>query len=95
MTEPLHWWPARELAAAIRARELSAEDVMRAHLHRIAEVNERVNAIVSPVPEADALAAARRADETGARGEALGPLHGLPTAVKDLMDVAGLPTSHG
>jgi amidase len=95
MSEPLHWWPARDLAAAIRAREVSAVEVMRAHLDRIAEVNEAVNAIVSPVGEADALDAAWHADETVARGEELGPLHGLPTAVKDLMDVAGLPTSHG
>jgi len=93
--EPLHWWSARALAAAIRARDLSAVEVMRAHLDRIAAVNGPVNAIVSPVPEADALAAAARADAAVARGDALGPLHGLPTAIKDLMDVAGLPTSHG
>jgi amidase len=95
MAEPLHWWPARELAGAIRQRELSAVEVMRAHLDRIAEVNGVVNAIVSPVPDEDALATARRADDAVARGDELGPLHGLPTAVKDLMDVAGLPTSHG
>jgi amidase len=91
----LHLWPARALAAAIRARELSAVEVMRAHLDRIAEVNGAVNAIVSAVPHADALAAAARADEAVARGGPLGPLHGLPTAVKDLMDVAGLPTTDG
>jgi amidase len=68
---------------------------MGAHLDRIAAVNEAVNAIVSPVGEDEALAAARRADEAVARGESLGPLHGLPTAVKDLMDVAGVPTSYG
>ncbi|WP_432841741.1 amidase family protein [Dactylosporangium sp. CA-092794] len=95
MSEPLHWWPARELAAAIRRRELSAREVMRAHLDRIAEVNDRIRAVVSPLPERDALALADAADRAVAGGDALGPLHGLPTAVKDLMDVRGLPTTHG
>jgi amidase len=92
---PLWAWPARELAAAIRRRDVAAREVMRAHLDRIAETNPRVGAIVAMVPEREALAAADAADRAVARGEALGPLHGLPTAVKDLMDVAGLPTTHG
>ncbi|MFD5316620.1 amidase [Streptomyces sp. NPDC127098] len=92
---PLHWWSAADLARGIRTREISAEEVMRAHLDRIAETNDRVGAIVSMVPESQALAAAREADRAVARGEEVGVLHGLPTAVKDLMDVAGLPTSHG
>ncbi|MET7399683.1 amidase family protein [Dactylosporangium sp. NPDC005572] len=92
---PLHWWPARELAAAIRRRELSAREVMRAHLDRIEEVNGRIRAVVSMLPESAALALADEADRAVARGERLGPLHGLPTAVKDLMDVRGFPTTHG
>ncbi|WP_345801653.1 amidase family protein [Microbacterium sp. AZCO] len=91
----LHWWSARALAAGIRAREISAEEVMKAHLARIEQVNPDVNAIVALVPESEALAAAREADRAVARGDELGVLHGLPTAVKDLLDVAGLPTTHG
>jgi amidase len=92
---PLYWWPARDLAAAIRGRHVSAREVMRAHLDRIEEVNGRVNAVVSPLPASQAVALADEADAAVAFGEDLGPLHGLPTAVKDLMDVRGLPTTHG
>jgi amidase len=92
---PLHWWSARSLAAGIRARDISAEEVMRAHLARIEEHNGKVAAIVSMIPESSALAAAREADRAVARGDEVGVLHGLPTAVKDLLDVEGLPTTHG
>lgn len=92
---PLYWWNATALAAGIRTREISAAEVMRAHLDRIADVNGAVNAIVSMIPETEAMRAAEEADRAVARGDELGPLHGLPTGVKDLMDVAGLPTSHG
>ena len=94
-TEALHWSSARALADAIARREVSAVDVMRAHLARIEEVNPRLNALVSLLPESEALAAAAAADSAVTRGDELGPLHGLPTGVKDLMDVAGLVTSHG
>lgn len=92
---PLYWWDATALAAGIRTREISAAEVMRSHLDRIDEVNGAVNAIVSMIPEGEAMRAAEEADRAVARGDDLGPLHGLPTGVKDLMDVAGLPTSHG
>lgn len=92
---PLHWWSARALADGIRTREISAEEVMRAHLARIEERNPEVNAIVAMIPEAEAIEAAREADRTVARGHEVGVLHGLPTGVKDLLDVAGLPTTHG
>lgn len=92
---PLHRRSARALAAGIRTREFSAEEVMRAHLARIDEYNPRIAAIVTMVPESGALAAAREADRVVARGDDVGLLHGLPTAVKDLLDVEGLPTRHG
>jgi amidase len=94
VTAPLHWWTARDLAAAIRRRELSAREVVAAHLDRIAEVNPRVNAIVSLRPEG-ALADAEDADRRAAAGEPLGPLHGLPIAIKDLEDTAGIRTTYG
>jgi amidase len=93
-TTPLHWWSARELAAAIRRRELSAREVVAWHLDRIGQINPRLNAIVSPRPEA-ALEEAEVADRRAASGEPLGPLHGLPIAIKDLEDTAGIRTTYG
>jgi amidase len=90
----LHWWTARELSRAIRERELSAREVVGAHLERIEAVNPKLNAIVSFRPEA-ALAEADAADQRMARGEPVGPLHGLPIAIKDLMDTAGIRTTYG
>jgi len=87
--------PARELAAAIRERRLSSVEVVGAFLDRIDAVDGRINAITTRVPREQALAQAEAADRAVAAGEPLGPLHGLPIAVKDLMDVAGLPTTHG
>jgi amidase len=88
-------WTARDLAAAIRRRQISSREVVSAFLDRIDAVDERVGAIPVRVPRSRALADADRADQAAAAGEQLGPLHGLPIAVKDLMDVAGLPTTHG
>ncbi|TMM54414.1 amidase [Sulfitobacter sabulilitoris] len=82
---------AVDLAGRIAARELSAVEVMRATLERIAAVNPAVNAIVSLRPQAELLREAARADAQTARG----PLHGLPIAIKDLADAAELPTSQG
>ena len=81
---------ATELAAGIRAREFSAREVMESHLARIEAVNPRVNAIVT----LDAEGALRAAAEADA-GEPRGVLHGLPIAVKDLEDTAGMRTTYG
>ncbi|MBO0983584.1 amidase [Rathayibacter sp. SD072] len=90
---------ATALAAAISSREVSAVEVMRAHLERIEERNPALRAVVSQQPDSVSLAVAEAADrrtaEARASGEPLPPLHGLPTAVKDLMDVAGFPTTNG
>ncbi|HLI58143.1 MAG TPA: amidase [Solirubrobacteraceae bacterium] len=94
MADELHWRSARALAGAIRDRELSAREVVAAHLGRIERVNPRLNAIVTLDPER-ALAEADAADARQARGEPLGPLHGLPVAVKDLEDTAGMRTTYG
>ena len=85
---------AVELAARIRRKEVSARDVMAAHLARIERVNPRVNAIITLVAER-AMADAARADEALARGGTVGPLHGLPAAHKDLVDTAGIRTTRG
>jgi amidase len=94
VSEELHWRTARELARAIRDRALSVREVVAAHLDRIAEVNPRLNAIVTLDPER-ALVYADAADRRVATGEPLGPLHGLPVGVKDLQDTAGMRTTYG
>lgn len=86
----LHYLSATELSRLIRDREVSAAEVMRAHLERIEEVNPRVNAIVTLVAE-QAMDAAEAAD----KAEPTGPLHGLPVAHKDLADTAGIRTTYG
>ncbi len=86
--------PATDLARLIRAKKVSAQEVLAAHLRQIERVNPHVNAIVTLVP-GQAMDAAKRADEAQARGEPLGPLHGLPIAHKDLADTKGIRTTYG
>ena len=85
---------ASELAAAIRARERSAAEVVDAHLRRIEAVGPRVNAVVQ-VDGERALAQARAADAVLARGDAAGPLHGVPFTVKDNIEAAGIEMTIG
>ena len=82
---------AVELLSTLRAGQVSAVEVMRATLDRIAQVNDRVNAIVA-LQDEDALMAQAQAADGHARH---GPLHGLPMAVKDLVNVAGIPSTQG
>ncbi len=92
---PITDWTARAIAAAIAARQVSAVEVMTAFLDRIDVANPRLNAIVGMRDRAALLAEAAAADAVVARGGPLGPLHGLPHAVKDLEPVAGLPFTMG
>ncbi|QIN78562.1 amidase [Rubrobacter marinus] len=85
---------ATELAGRIRRGELSATEVMEAHLERIEAVNPRINAVVTLLPER-AMEGARAADEVLARGLPVGPLHGLPVAHKDLALTRGIRTTFG
>ncbi len=85
---------AVEIAALIRAKKLSAREALAEHLKQIDRVNPQVSAIVTLVAD-QATAAAARADEMQARGETLGPLHGLPVAHKDLIETAGVRTTFG
>jgi len=85
---------AVELAQRLRAKEVSAREVMAAHLDRIAACNPRLNAIVTL--DADrAMDRAARADDALARGGEVGPLHGLPVAHKDLQPTRGMRTTFG
>jgi amidase len=85
---------AVELAHRLKAKEVSAREVLDAHLRQIERVNPKVNAIVTLVAD-QARQAALRADEQIAKGEEVGPLHGLPVAHKDLQETKGVRTTYG
>ena len=86
---------ARDLAEMIRTRRVSAREVMAAHLDQIRRVNPQVNAIVAQLDDDACLAAAGEADERLARGDEVGPLHGLPIAFKDTEPAVGFPYTQG
>ena len=86
--------PARELAALIAGGEVSAVEVAQAHLDRISTVDSQVHAFLH-VDAEGALGAARAVDEKRSRGEALGPLAGVPLALKDVLTQKDVPTTCG
>jgi amidase len=85
---------AVDLAERLRTKQVSAREVMAAHLIQIDRINPKVNAIVTLVAER-AVAAAAKADEAIAQRGPIGVLHGLPVAHKDLVDTAGIRTTRG
>jgi aspartyl-tRNA(Asn)/glutamyl-tRNA(Gln) amidotransferase subunit A len=85
---------ARDLATKISSGELSAVEVTRAHLDRIAEVDDQVHAFLY-VDDERALKTASRIDAKIAAGEPVGPLAGVPVAVKDVFAYSGAPTTCG
>jgi amidase len=86
---------ATTIVEMLRTRKISSVEVMKAHLSQIARVNSKVNAIVTLVDEEQLLAQARLADDALAKGNWLGPLHGLPIGVKDLHATKGIRTTYG
>ncbi len=85
---------ALELRAALRSGEVSAREVVQAHLDQIERFNPEVNAVVTLVAER-ALEDAAAADERTAAGADQPPLHGLPVAHKDVHETAGIRTTYG
>jgi len=94
MTQDFWRLSATDTARQIQSGELSAEAVTHSVLARIDDVNPRFKALAWASPDS-ALAAARAADTAQARGEPLGPLHGVPVTIKINVDVAGEPTTDG
>jgi len=81
-----------ELAQRVRQKEISPLEITQECLRRIEKINPRLNAFITVMAES-ALAAARAAQEEIARGQWRGPLHGIPIALKDLIDTAGVRTT--
>src|SRR4051812_8336158 len=95
--ETLLYASATALARAIRHHEVTAEEVILAHLDRIEALNPVLNSVIQIAPES-AVEQARAADAALARSERVGPLHGVPFTVKDVYDVqqtARLITAQG
>jgi amidase len=85
---------ATDLAAALRRREIGSRELLDVYLDRVERLDRRLNAVVTLDAER-ARDEAAAADEAAARGEPLGPLHGLPITIKDSIETAGLRTTCG
>lgn len=94
MTGALHELSVSELSAGLTARRFSPVDVVDAHLARITALEPRLKAFVE-VHAAEARLAAEAADKARRAGHGLGPLHGIPIAIKDLVEVEGHVTTAG
>ena len=92
MSEELHWLGIAELGKAMAARRVSPVELVDALLARCAALAGELNAVVS-LDEDGARGAAREAERQIMAGATLGPLHGIPLGIKDIIDVAGLPTT--
>ena len=92
--EEIAWLDLGTVARLIRERVLTSEQVTQAQLRRIERLNPQLHAYACVTSEL-ALTQARAADKRQAQGQALGPLHGVPIAVKDLCWTAGIPTAAG
>jgi fatty acid amide hydrolase len=86
--------PAVEQARLAASGEVSARELVDAHIERIESVNPLLNAVVVKRYDA-ARAEADQADRRRARGEPLGPLHGVPVTIKECLDLAGTPSTFG
>lgn len=93
-TDDIGWLSASDLARLIRAKKLSPVEVIKSFLERIEAINPKINAFVTLTAES-ALAAAKEAEIAIMKGKALGSLHGVPFAVKDLTFTRGVRTTMG
>lgn len=86
--------PAHTLVELIKTKTLSSEEVTRAFLNRINEVNPQLNAVIQ-LDEEKTLEQAKKADQATMRNESLGVLHGLPITIKDTIDIFGYKNTYG
>lgn len=94
MQTPLTHLPATEMAEKVKKGKLSPTEITEAHLDRIEKRNNRTNAFITVTKEL-AREMAVEAERAVESGEDLGPLHGVPIAIKDLVDISGVRTSAG
>lgn len=92
--QELCFTPATELASMIRSRAISPLEVTRAVLDRMDAINPRIQAYITVVPEL-AMEAARECEKALVKKQALGPLHGIPLSIKDLVPTQGIRTTWG
>ena len=88
----LHWLTATDIAKAYADRTVSPTELVQALLQRIEHLQPRLHAFIRLDAEA-AMDAAKTAEQELAAGQTRGPLHGIPVGIKDIIDVAGLPTT--
>jgi aspartyl-tRNA(Asn)/glutamyl-tRNA(Gln) amidotransferase subunit A len=93
MTDPC-WLEIAQLGPALRQKEVSPVEVTEAYLERIERLNPTLNAYIAVTADL-ARTQARAAEAEIQRGDYRGPLHGVPLGIKDLLDVAGVPTTMG
>lgn len=94
LEEPIYYSSATALAGALAAGDLSSRELTEVVLARIEQVNGALNAVVA-LDAQSALERADEADRARARGQSLGPLHGIPMTIKDSFDTAGLVSTGG
>jgi Asp-tRNA(Asn)/Glu-tRNA(Gln) amidotransferase A subunit family amidase len=92
--DELCYRPATELARDVATKRLSRVEVADVFLTRIERLNPRIGAYCTVVAD-EARAAARRAEAAVMRGDPLGPLHGVPVSIKDLILIKGIRTTRG
>ncbi len=94
MSRELLLRPLKELAGLLERREISSEELVRAAIERTEAIEKDLNSYITFLPE-KALDEARARDRERARGEAKGPLHGIPISLKDVFDTASIPSTAG
>ena len=94
MTAPLAYTAATELCRMVRARQLSPVELIRGTLERIETCQPTLNGFITVCAD-EAMDAAQRAEQAVVNGDELGPLHGIPFTVKDLIDTEGVRTTMG
>ena len=87
-------FPVAELSRLISSRRISPVELVRSFLDRIHRIDGHINSYITLL-EDEAVKEAREAQEAIARGGYLGPLHGIPVAIKDLIDTSGIRTTYG